>query len=606
MLNYILKYNQLHHPFFRFFLVTFFLLFLITQLNAEPTLDNKIIGYYPIQGEVVDYIPEGAFIDQEEVTGLMELCETFYQLANDYDPALTAIVVEINTPDITFSQFFELRKAIKKVKLAGIPVFIYAHSLTNHEYFFSTAADAIYLLPTGEIQYNGLYMELVYVKELLDYLEISPQILNVGEYKGAQETFNRTEPSEFMREQINFLLNDYYALLVSALENERGIEQDAANHIIDRGFFSAAEAKENNMIDGFYYPEEFISFLKRKYGQSVQLVQNYNVQSRAFNPDEVTNLLQLLSLFQGGTTFTNTNPKVAVIFAEGIISLGESANTLFGAKILGSETMVEALKTARDDETVKSIVVRVDSPGGSALASDIIWHEIQRTNEVKPVIVSMGSVSASGGYYISAAASHILSTPFTIVGSIGVFGGKFNLRGFYNMIGIHKEVFTRGRNAGIFSDYRDFTSSEQEVLNDSMQRTYNQFLNVVSQGREIPLEETENLAHGRIYSGVRAKQLDLVDNLGTLSDAISLAMEQANLTRDTADLLILPPAKSLFEMIGEMFGVQQLPMGNSFSLIQMLSVFQETKQLIENAKIIFNLIHQEKNICLMPYYLQLK
>jgi protease-4 len=319
------------------------------------------------------------------------------------------------------------------------------------------------------------------------------------------------------------------------------------------------------LIDRVAYADDYKQHLQKALKKDQQadeatLVKDYGKAKKA--DVDLSNPFALLKLLTTPPkTSTSRNPKIAVIYAVGAITTGKSEEGLFGASTVGSTTMVEAIRQAEEDETVKAIVLRVDSPGGSSLASDLIWNELKRSK--KPVIASMSDVAASGGYYISMSAKKIYADPGTLTGSIGVVSGKLAIGGTYNKLGIHTEVISRGANSGILSSERPFSDSERKAMMALMQDVYDQFLDKALEGRhkagkKMTREELVNLAGGRIWTGRQAKDNGLIDELGSLEDAIAAARGMAHLpaTRDP-ELLILPKSKGFLDsLLDEKLGLQ--------------------------------------------------
>jgi protease-4 len=296
-------------------------------------------------------------------------------------------------------------------------------------------------------------------------------------------------------------------------------------------------------------------------------VENYGQEAVDTDFSGPTGVLKLMQAMMGGGTATRSSrgKKIAVVYAVGAIVPGESVSDLFGDQIMGSSTIVEALRQAGNDDQVAAIVLRIDSPGGSALASDLIWHETQVIK--KPIVASLGDVAASGGYYIAMGADKIIAAPGTLTGSIGVVGGKLALSGLYNKVGVTTETIQRGKNSGLFSDSGKFTESQRAVVMDMMEEVYRQFTAKAAAGRKMPVEKLRELAGGRVYTGRQAKELGLVDRLGTLEDAIIEAKLLAGLERD-ADVRIevLPePTSILDSLFGVADGEQEVRLGRGLA-----------------------------------------
>jgi protease-4 len=399
----------------------------------------------------------------------------------------------------------------------------------------------------------GLRVEMGFYKDTLEMVRVKADFLTMGEAKGAVEPFTRTSMSPENRKQYNLVLDDLYengivkAIIASRPARKFTAEQVAK--IIDEGPYTAKKAATLGLIDRITYFDAIEDMIKHdlKAG-SVKLVKNYG---KAKKTEDDNPLAVLAKLMSPPKKPSSKKPKIALIYAVGGIESGKGGEGLFGGHSIGSTTMVEAIQQAEKDDTVKAIVLRVDSPGGSALASDLIWHELKRSK--KPVVASMGDIAASGGYYISMGAHKVYAEPGTLTGSIGVLGGKIVTGGLMEWGGVKTETLARGKNSGVFSTSTMFSKSEREALTTLMQDVYDQFLdktleNRARAGEDLSREKLLKLAGGRIWTGRLAKQHGLVDALGTLDDAIADAKQRANLPKDVEpELLILPEATSFLD-----------------------------------------------------------
>ena len=384
-------------------------------------------------------------------------------------------------------------------------------------------------------------------------------MLQMGDFKGAAEPYTRSSMSPQLRQQLEKVLDDRFTKgLVEAVAQGRakkGLNADKVKKLIDEGPFQAKTAAAAGLIDHVAYadglPQLFKTDLK---AEQVKIVKNYE---KAKKTDfELSSPLDLFKLFAPSkSTSSSKAPKVAVVYASGVIYSGKSGESMFGADLCGSTTLTEAIRQAESDKTVKAIVLRVDSPGGSALASDVIWNELNRCK--KPVVASMSDVAASGGYYISMAAKKIFAEPGTLTGSIGVVGGKFVIGGLEKKIGLNTEILARGANSGLLSSETPFSESERKVFAALMKGTYNQFLDKALQGRKkagvaMTREKLETLAGGRVWTGRQAKEVGLIDELGTLDDAIACGRKLAGIPDGTdVEILQLPKHRPLLESLFE-------------------------------------------------------
>lgn len=470
------------------------------------------------------------------------------------DEKIAGVILEISSGSLARGKINELSEAIHRVRDSGKKVYAHMESAVGAQYVLATACDEIVMPESGVILIPGIRAEMGFYKDLLEKLGIEADILHVGAYKGAGESYTRRSMSEPVKENLTALVDDLFDQMITTIATNRGMQVEEVRAQIDKGLLRPVEAKEAGLIDRIAYPDSFRKSLSEEYdADKLVYVMNYaknKIDTDFSGPMGMIKLFQTILGVDSGSG-KDKGPKIAVVYAVGPIMSGKSQNEPLTGQIMGSDTIVEALKEAADDETVKAIVLRVNSPGGSALASDLIWEATQSTD--KPFVVSMGDVAGSGGYYISMGADRIVAEPGTITGSIGVVGGKFNMGGLYDKIGITTDVISRGKNSGMFSTTDNFTDSEREVVSAMMQDVYHLFTTKAAEGRKMPLEELEKLAGGQVFTGRVAKRNGLVDQLGTLKDAIALSKQLAGLDPDEkAELKILPepenPLETLFDV----------------------------------------------------------
>jgi protease-4 len=385
---------------------------------------------------------------------------------------------------------------------------------SNGAYLLASACDKIYLHPAGNLDLIGMSAELEYFKGTLDLVGVSAQYAKRGAYKSAPEQWTNTESSEASREEMNALLDDLYGTLVTGIASGRGKSEADVRSLIDKGPFTADEAVQNGLADGLIYRDQLEEELDKVFGRGSSLDDQY-----ASAPD---------------TSGWAPQRAIAVVVVDGVIASGPSSpGGLLGGAATGSDTVVRELDHARRSSAIKAVVLRVDSPGGSAFASDEIWRAVKRVRDAgKPVIVSMGGYAASGGYYVSAGADAIYALPTTITGSIGVYGGKFNAKGLFEKLDVGTEEFSRGRNAGMNSIARPFDDVEYAALDRMIADTYRQFKDKVKEGRNLPEDKVEEIARGRVWSGAAAKARGLVDEEGGFFDAVERARTEAGMKPD--------------------------------------------------------------------------
>lgn len=506
--------------------------------RSAPTIQNNTVLALRVAGPLPDYVPYDPFrrffggTDQS----LSSLVLQFKKAK--LDKRISAILLEVSMSGAGWSKAEDIRDAIVDFRSSGKPVYAYLEFGLNKEYYIASACDRVFVAPPGELFTTGLAADVMFFRGSLDKLGIYPDIYRIGDYKTAADTFTRKEMSEPHREFINSFLDDLFNRYVETIANARGKSADEMRAIIDNAPYSAAKAKEVGLIDEVAYREDLEKELKTRieYKESDELRLLTGTQYRQVSAESLG---------------LNKGEKIAVIYAMGDIGSGRSESSPTGGQSIGSDTMVRTLKEARDDDSIKAIVIRVNSPGGSGLASDIIWNAVESAKQKKPVVISMSDVAASGGYYISASASKIVAQPSTVTGSIGVVAGKPVVKGFYDWLGISNEYVLRGKHAGIFRETEPFTPEERTKFEEWINSTYyDHFIPKVARGRNKEVEYVDSVGQGRVWTGAQAKERGLVDEFGGLDRAIEIAKELANIPADKGvRRVILPVPRTMLQQL---------------------------------------------------------
>jgi protease-4 len=485
------------------------------------------------------------------------------------DDSVKALYVELKDLQIGFGKLNEIRRAIAEFRATGKKAFAYAESLGTKEYLVALACDQVSVPESGEVSLYGLRAEVTYYKNTLDLLKLKADVLKMGAYKSAVEPFLQEKMSPQNREQITAMLDDNFDNeIVKAMIEARPARKwtpERVKAIIDQGPFTARKAHSLGLVDKLQYEDQFEASLKKAAGgDDAKIVRNYG-KAKAPTIDFSNPFAMLSALGNAKKKTESDEPKIAVIYAVGGIASGKSGsgNPLMGGESVGSDTLVKAIRQADKDPTVKAIVLRVDSPGGSALASDVIWRALKVCK--KPIVASMGDVAASGGYYIAMAGKKIYAEPGTVTGSIGVFGLKLVTGGLEKWAGMNTEVVSRGKNSGVSSTTFPWTESERKALTDTVEEVYAMFLDKALAGRKaagkaMTRDELVKLAGGRVWTGRQAKANGLVDELGNLDDAIAESKKLAGIDpKKQMELLVLPKGESFLDKLME--GDLKLPFG---------------------------------------------
>ncbi len=482
------------------------------------------------------------------------------------DKEVRALLLEINGVSAGWGKLNDLNQAIASVRGAGKKVYAHVESGNSRDYLLALSCDEVCMPESTALMLTGIRMEVSFYKDLLKMIGVQADILHIGDYKGAAEPLTRDSLSEPNRKQLNSIIDDYFEHeIVGRIVKARNLSPEKVKKLIDKGPYSARAALKAKLVDRLAYLDDYEDVIKQTVGgHEVKLVKDYGKKK-----EEDLNVFALYRklIFGPSSSSSSRASKVAVIYANGGISTGKSSASFMGGESMGSDTIIKAFRTAEEDKTVKAIVLRVDSPGGSALASDLIWNEMKRCK--KPIIASMADIAGSGGYYICIAAKKIYAEPGTLTGSIGVVGGKLATHGLWAKVGIKTEVISRGAHSGVLTSDEPFSESERKTMKALMLDIYDQFVDKslegrVKAGKKMTRQQLLDLAGGRIYTGRQAKENGLIDELGTLHDAIAEAAKLGGLPADkTPDLLLLPKSKGFLEsLVGDLdVSMGRLPIG---------------------------------------------
>jgi protease-4 len=490
----------------------------IMSLNDNEKVEVKSHSILHIQltDEIVERGVENPFEGLEEYgfsssLGLNVILENIDKAADD--PNIDGIYIDVNDIKAGLSTVEEIRNALIRFKKSNKFIYAYSEFYSQKAYYLASVADSVYLNPSGLLELKGFSSQYMFFKNAFDKLEIKPEIIRVGSFKSAVEPYMSDRMSDSNKLQVSIYLNSLFYHMVSNIATSRGMNTDSvANMTKNLSVRNATDAITYKLADRLAYKDEVLAQLVKSSNKSaikdLNLI-NMNAYSKSAKAD-----------------VSISKNKVAVIYASGEINSGNG-----NEESIGSETLSKAIRKARLDEGVKAIVLRVNSPGGSALASDVIWREVILAKKVKPFIVSMGDVAASGGYLIACAADTIVAQPTTITGSIGVFGILFNAENFFkNKLGITFDQVKVGEYADLGNYTKALTPSERNIIQNEVNRIYEDFTKKVSEGRDIEINAVLRIAGGRVYTGRDAQKIGLVDVLGNKEDAIDIAVKKANLS----------------------------------------------------------------------------
>lgn len=508
---------------FLFCFLFFFLIVLIGVAAAGSgkeevvtVKDNSVIEL-DIAGVMNDYsgkfkYKDFAMFDSEPKDGLMDIMK-----AIDYakkDEKIKGISITNSSSMLGIAQNKALRDKLEDFKKSGKFVVSYSDGYSQSDYYLNSVSDTIYLNPVGDLDFKGLSSEVMFYKDLQEKTGITMEVIRHGKYKSAVEPFLSNEMSPANREQITALLTSVWSSVVTDISRSRKIPVDSLNSIADNlGARTPELAKQVKLIDKIGYEDEYHAGIKK--ALKVKKDEDYNS----------VDILDYVKATAMNDLLSSAEDEIAVIYAQGEIRGGEG-----DVNIIGEGAMRTALKAARDNKNVKAIVLRVDSPGGSALTSELIWRDIELAKKVKPVVVSMGNLAASGGYYISCNANRIFAEPGTITGSIGVFGVLPNFTKLSNNIGIHTEQVSTHKNASGYSVFTPLKDDTRAIIQQGVEKVYTTFVSRVAAGRKLSFDQVDAIAQGRVWSGAEALKNGLVDEIGGLDAAIKYAAKLGKTT----------------------------------------------------------------------------
>jgi protease IV len=455
------------------------------------------------------------------------------------DSRIRAVLVKPTGFDSPFwGKVQEVRDAMLDFRKSGKPIYAYLEYGGDREYYLATAADKIYLMPSTSLDLTGVATYALFLKGTLDKIGAHPDLHRIGDYKTAVNTFTETGYTAPHREMDSSLNSDLFEQIVGGIAAGRSKDEAEVRRLIDQGPFLPEEALRAGLVDDVQYEDQIRDLLKG----------DEEGEPRVIDAEQYAGI-------SSDSLGLNRGPRLAVIYAAGTIMGGKSRFDVVNGPVVGSETLIEYIRSARQDGSVRGIVLRIDSPGGSATASDAIWRELmiaRNERADRPIVASMSDLAASGGYYIAMPAQVIVAQPSTLTGSIGIFGGKIVTGGVYEKLGARIESTSVGRHAEIESPARPYNAEEVKKLNEHLQAFYDQFVEKAATSRGSTPERIDAVAQGRVWTGRQAKDRGLVDALGGLDEAIVLAKQRANIPAESSvEIVVYPPRKSFYEILSE-------------------------------------------------------
>lgn len=576
------------------FVVFFFFAFALSA-DPEPPVAPGSVLTMELNGPIAERVTDDPFAQAfggQQANDLRDIKQALRKAAAD--TRIEAVLLRSHGVSAPWGMLQEIRRELLAFKESGKP--LYASSgeyySSERDYFLNSTADSVFAAPEGFFEFNGFATEVAFFDNTLEKLDVDAQVVRAGAYKSAVEPFIRDDLSPENEEQLSALLDTTNSTFMRAVATSRGQSSDAVQRLAtESATLTAGSAHEAGLIDALLFEDEVMDVVRNRLG----------LASGTSLPTVSLRDYARVSASSAGLS-TGNEGEVAVVYAQGQIVTGETDDMFSASPMLGSETFSDAMETARTSDETDAVVVRINSPGGSASASDAMWRAIEMTAREKPVIVSMGGVAASGGYWMATAADSIVADPLTITGSIGVLGVFFDASGFFeNKLGVTFDGVQTSPYADMFTGLTSFSDEERALLERFIDQTYQSFLEKVANGRGLSVEEVQEIAQGRVWSGSAAQEIGLVDTLGGLETAIEMAAEKAGLAEGTYRIRTLPRPKTFIERFNEALYAQASAAWQSIAL----SPFERT--LIEQQRVLRDIVRDHGTAqARMPYTLDIK
>lgn len=467
------------------------------------------------------------------------------------DPRIEGLVVRIGPLETGWAKLEEIHSHLLAFHASGKPSICYLgyDGEENAEYYVASGCDQVWLGPSNPLGVRGMMAEATFLRGTLDKLKIVPDFYHIAEFKTATNQYTEKKFTPAHREEVESLLTSLYDEYLTEVSSARHMDRAHFADLVQKGPFLPQDAMQNKLVDRLAYWDEVQDFFRQKSGE--------------WNPVGFGQYRQGLS--------DGSGPRIAIIYASGEIVSGASQISPGGTVVMGGDSVAAEIREARNDSSIRAIVLRVDSPGGSAVASEVIRREVELARKKKPVVVSMSDVAASGGYWISMSADRIIADPGTITASIGVLSGKMNISGLYKLLGLSTDYAATSDNATLYSSQQDFTPAQQLIVQRMLRDIYTSFTQGVAQGRGLPIATVQRIAKGRVWSGEQAKGLGLVDDLGGADRAVTVAKELAHIpVNSSVEIVRLPKEKTLFDLFLERAQGQVVAQESDYSSIQSL------------------------------------
>jgi protease-4 len=514
-------------------------LFINSLFDTEPVVSQNSYLQITLSGSLPEYNPADAL--SEYIRGssldLMKIRQSLKMA--EVDDRIKGVVLKIGFLRTGFAKMAELHQLIKKFRISEKKVYGYFDYGLTRDYYLASVCDSIFMAPGGTLLLTGVAAEMTFYKGLLNKIGVEADFVHMGEYKNAPDMYTRQSMSDYQKEVLDDILDSRYNNLVQTISENRGIDQEKIRYLIEEvSGFSPEEAMKENLVDGIKYIDEVQDLLK---GNLKKISQISAGEYALIDPASIG--------LEG-------EKSIAVIFCTGTMMSGEDGSDPVFGRTMGASRVVRDINRVAQSSSIKAIILRIDSPGGSSLAADEIWHAIAEAQKEKPVIASISDMGASGGYYIALGADTILAQNLSLVGSIGVYAGKFSLENLYKKIELNNVYVKRGKNSGIFSLGSKFTNSERKVIQRMISDFYFKFVTKVAENRKRTYEEIDEVARGRVWNGLKGIDIHLIDMIGGMDEAVDIAKDLAGIEDETSvRLMYFPKSRSFINQLFNRFSI---------------------------------------------------
>ena len=515
---------------------------LYLMVSGAPSVASDSVLVLPVRGGLAEH-RQNALLTSFGPGGPTVRSVTDSLRKAKVDDRISGVILKPQIgPRLLWGKLQEIRDAVADYRESGKPIAAFLEYGGAEDYYLASAADRVYLMPGSPLEVVGRAQYEMFFRDALDKVGTYPDVLAAGDYKTAANQYTETTMTPAHREMAESINRDLYDQMVEGIAESRGLTGDEVRRLVDEGPFLPADALAAGLVDGLAYADE----LKHR--------EPFDAADRREVSDSDYRQVGLRSVG------LNQGERIALIYAVGAINSGSSSFDVLNGEVLGSDTLTSAIRSAREDDSVRAIVLRIDSPGGSAIASDVIWREVGLVRESgKPIVASMSDLGASGGYYIAMGADAIVAQPATLTGSIGVVFGKFTTGGTYEKLGVGIEPVSEGRFAEIYSPVTRFSDAERAKVQEHVDAIYEQFVTKAAEGRQTTRDRLHEVAQGRVWTGRQALEHGLIDEVGGLGRAIALAKEKAGIDPgDEVELVIYPRPKGFFELLDEGFPMARI------------------------------------------------